>query len=168
MNLRDLMKTIVESDETDWHKINCWGAGSGPSYKHRLEVSTGPGDRWDLDVPSHGEIAVFKPDVSITMAWGFPSNDDYQEEWTQSFPDEKAKSDLVDIFYNNALVFRDRYVVVDGGRAYLPIPNNDLSVPQSYARFVELIDSLRGGLAEFMQYFKMANFTISQEPWPEI
>jgi hypothetical protein len=168
MNLSELMKKIVESEETDWHKINCWGAGSGPSYKHRIDVSTGSGDRWDLEVQSHGEVAVFKPDVSITMAWGFPSNDDYQEEWTHSFTDEKAKSDLVDVFYNNALVFRSRYVCVDGARSFLPLPNHDLSVPRSYVRFIELINSLRGGNSEFMQYFKMSNFTITQDPWPEI
>ncbi len=36
MNLRELLDTIIRSDEEDWHAIVCWGASSGPSYHDKL------------------------------------------------------------------------------------------------------------------------------------
>ncbi len=169
MKLRDLMKIIVDSDPSHWHKIGCWGAGSGPSFKDRIEFSTGPGDHWNLETPSHSEVAVYKPDVSITMAWGFEANDDYVAEWTKKFSDEKARSFLVDVFYNNALVFREYLVSVDGARAYLPMPDgvDTLTVPVAYNSFVQLIESLSTRSSEYSGYFDRAGFTAVDTPWPE-
>ena len=47
-------------------------------------------------------------------------NDNFLEPWANGFPDPRARGNIADVFYNSALVLREHYVVVDGGRAYLP------------------------------------------------
>ena len=60
----------------------------------------------------------------------------------------------MDVFYNNAMVFRDVYVTVDGGRAKLPLPKRvfdkakdkviALEVPRAHHDFMRLVDSFQG------------------------
>jgi hypothetical protein len=121
-------------------------------------------------------VAVYMPDVSITMAWGLDCNPDFKEEWANSFPDPKASSHFVDLFYNNALVFREVYVNVDGARGDLPLPSivrgDDkkivaLEVPRDKYRFFSLLDSISRGGREFERYFSQAGFTMVEREWPD-
>ena len=83
------------------------------------------------------------------------------------------------MFYNNALVFRDLYVTVDGGRVSLPLPKRKLDesssegkivaleVPEGYHDFIRLVESLEGSADRFEEYFVRAGMTIVEKLWPE-
>jgi hypothetical protein len=129
-----------------------------------------------MRVESHGEVAVYIPDASITMAWGLDIKPDFKENWTNRFPDPKASSHWADLFFNNALVFRCGYVVIDGARGFLPIPHPRMDaagaiaaweVPEAKCRFVRLLDSIRGSVSEFDYHFKQAGLSIIDEAWPK-
>jgi hypothetical protein len=169
MKLNELLDTVMSSDADDWHKIVCWGSTSGPSYKDQFTF-------WEkrdkaenfLDVESHSEVAIFIPDISISLAFGLKRSDKFQEKWANSFPDPDASSSYVDIFYNNALVFRTFYVVVDGGRAYLPVPHRTtLDVPRRYYGFIQLINSIQGE-RDYERYVKDAGMKVVEQDWPKL
>lgn len=66
---------------------------------------------------AHGNVAIYMPDISITMAFGLTAVEDFKEDWAKRFPNSSASSSIVDLFYNGSLVYRDIFVNVDGGRA---------------------------------------------------
>jgi len=173
------MELVVTSSPSDWHTITCWGANSGPSFHDRFDFY----DTWNtkfhgvLVADEHSNVAVYKPDVSITLAFGLRQLEDFKEEWANKFPDPHASSSYIDIFYNNALVFRDVSVTVDGGRSRLPLPRRKfddakkkviaLEVPRRRHDFIRLVESLDAGrVDEFDRYFQDAGFAIVNEPWP--
>jgi hypothetical protein len=172
------MDKIIASTRDDWHKITCWGANTGPSYHSGFTFY----EKWNnergvLEESSHSNVAVFIPDISITLAFGMDALDEFKEEWANKFPDSHASSSYVDVFYNNAFVFRDVYVSVDGGRAKLPLPTRTfdkekkevvaLEVPERRRDFIRLVESLEGSVDEFDQYFEEAGFSIVKKPWPQ-
>lgn len=171
MTLHDVIDTVIDSSTDDWHKIVCWGANSGPSYHSRFTFyDTWEGQQGILSEDSHSNVAIYIPDVSITLGFGLKSLDNFQEPWANNFPDPHASSSYVDIFYNKTLVFRDLYVVVDGGRSYLPLPKrrDALEVPRRRHDFIRLVDSLSGAVSDFDDYFERAKFQIVDDPWPEL
>lgn len=122
MKLQDLRGLVRRSSRADWHKITCWGAGSGPSYRDRLTSGTINGDV--IEYESHGNVAIFMPDIDISIAWGLdrdPDDRDLSFEWDGVFPDPKTTVQFADIFYRSSLVDREYLAAVDGGRALLPI-----------------------------------------------
>lgn len=171
MKLKDLLHKIVNSTGGDWHGISCGGAISGPSYKSQLQFYENYiGQNKMLHESSHAEIAVYKSDISICMAFGFQHQEKFDEKWASKFSDANVTSFFADVFYNNALVFRHRYVTVDGGRAYLPIPRNwdVLEVPSKEYQFIKLLHSIvYGNDREYDNYFRRANFKVTQEEWPQ-
>ena len=177
MRLNEVMDKVIGSQRRDWHKITCWGAGSGPSYRNNFtfyETSEGP--EGVLHESSHSNVAVYIPDVSITLAFGLDADEEFKGEWVNKFTDSDASSSYVDVFYNNALVFRDLYVTVDGGRAILPLPTQKfddakkkviaLEVPQRRHDFIRLVQSLEGSVSDFDNYFEEADFKRINAPWP--
>lgn len=172
MTLEELLETIAESSTDEWWHEACWGAHSGPSYRDHLEEES----EHLITVKSHSDIAVYKPDISITIAWGLDCMETFKAEWVKKWYDSSASSSFVDVFYNNALVYRERYVTVDGARANLPIPRQKLdatkekvmalTVPRGRRNFIRLLDSF-GRISSFDEYFGDAGFTIvDDEPWP--
>lgn len=122
MRLDDLRVTVRESARTDWHKITCWGSGSGPSYRDRLTSGRINGDY--VEYESHGNVAVYIPDIDISIAWGLDRDRDDRDlhfEWDGTFADSKTTVTFADIFYRGSLVDREYHANVDGGRALLPI-----------------------------------------------
>jgi len=174
MNLRELLDIVINSSSQDWHAIGCWGYSSGPSYHDHLsfhEIYKGQPNV--LHVESHSNVAVYIPDVSITMAYGLDIGDGrYEQPWVKNFPDENANVHFVDVFFNKALVYRDAYVTVDGGRILLPVPrrtkNGNLEVAERACRFVKLLDSMSHNGSEFDFSIKRAGFTVVDEEWPEL
>ena len=69
--------------------------------------------------------AAYKPDLAIGLAWGLVVTDPFQEPWANSFADSHASTHWLDVLYNDALVDRQLYVAVDGGRMYLPLPDRE-------------------------------------------
>jgi hypothetical protein len=170
MTLKELLDAIISSSKTDWNTIVCWGAQSGPSYHNQFEFfEVYNGQKNVLHSNSHGMVASYKPDVSVTIAWGLVASKDFNEPWATNFPDSHASSHHVDVFFNNALVYRDLYVSVDGGRAKLPLPRrrDDLVVPRGYYTFIKLLDGMEGYISDYERYFKRAGLRIIDAEWPE-
>ncbi|MBE7661232.1 hypothetical protein [Tenacibaculum finnmarkense] len=173
MTLNEILKIIAESNSDDWNEIGCWGYGSGPSYKDLFtfnEVYDGSPNILTAD--SHSTVSVYKKDLSITMAYGLKSNEDFKAEWANQFPDPNAHSDIIDIFYNNALVFRETYLVVDGGRCKLPIPSytedGELYVAKGYYEFVKFLEILSSGASSsknFDSYFGQTGIKVIDKEW---
>jgi hypothetical protein len=164
MTLAELLKTIASSSKEEWHYIGCWGSGAGPSYRSSFSFyEVYNGHPAVLHADAHGSVAIYKPNVSITIAFGLTANDHFREGWANQFPDTRASSHYVDVFFNNALVYRDLYVNVDGGRAKLPLPDSrdKLFVSKSYNSFIRLIDNLEGYISEYDQYRERAGFQVT-------
>jgi len=170
MRLEKLILTVVASSKEEWHSINCWAQGSGPSYRsYYAPDHTSDGRLRSLDTVSHRTVAVFKPDVSITMAFGMPINLDLVQDWANIFPNPKASSHRVDLFYNNALVYRDLYASVDGGKGKLPFPKGrHLKVPKGYYYFIKVLDNISGYQSRFESYFSRSDLKLTEDPWPDI
>lgn len=173
MTLDEILKIITNSDPNDWSEIGCWGYGSGPSYKdHFTFYEVYNGEPNVLKADSHSTVNVYKKDLSITMANGLVSNDDFREDWANQFPDPKAYTQIVDVFFNNALVFRETYLIVDGGRCKLPIPSygleQQLVVAKGYydfIKFLELLSSRSTSTKNFDYYFGQTGIQIINEEW---
>lgn len=176
MTLEEYEAKILASTEKDWTRINCWGAGAGPSFKNAFSVwTTGSGDFYKSEVDSHNEVLSLKSDLLISVACGITHNDDFIEDWANSFPDAKASSAFVDFFYMNQLVFRDIYVTVDGGRCRLPLPeinysfSNDfnpdkkrLTVPQGKYQFFGILNYAE---YDYDEYLRRAGIEIVDTKW---
>lgn len=172
MKFSDYVSEVLQSEKEDWNVIPCWGSGTGPSYRDKFEISTriGPARSWELEVLSHSHTAALKDNLAITIAWGLSANEDFQEPWANGFADPHATSSHVDFFYHGALVYRELYVTVDGGRVSLPLPeqrSGQLVVAENYAKVVALLNSLEGPYAdEFERYMTEAGIVRANEVWP--
>ena len=106
------------------------------------------------------------------MAYGISSNDDFKAKWANQFPDSSAYSKIIDIFYRGSLVFRETYLVVDGGRCELPIPSygkeGELVVVREYYDFIKLIEKISTGSSNddnFNYYFNRTGIKIIEDKW---
>ena len=165
MTLDELREIVVNSEVDDWNVMYCWGAHSGPSYRGRPshEVQEMGDDSMRFDV--HGMTAAYRPDVSITLAWGITSLEDFETDWARSVSmNHTVTSNFADLFYNGALVNRELYVVVDEGRAFLPLPKKvgGTEVNRWDYNFVRLLDTLEvAKISEYDGYFRRAGLTVA-------
>jgi len=169
LSLRRLLDTIINSGLDDWRTIVTWGAYSGPSYRNRFQFYNIYNEQGNvLKHDEHSSVSVYKPNISITIAAGLTINERFEEPWATGFPDRNASSHFIDVFFNNALVFRDMFISVDGGRACLPLPKSktELFVPKNKVRFVRLIDYIDEGVSDFDSYFSRAGLIETDEEWP--
>lgn len=173
MTLEEYKNLITTAVLDDWTKIGCWGAGSGPSYRDAISVWTkGSGEFHNIEIESHAEIFSLKTNLLVSVACGLTHNDDFIEEWANSFPDKKASSSFVDFFYSNQLVYRDIYVSVDGGRCSIPLPEmrfdqsihevESLTVQREKYEFYRL---LNGTGYDYDSYMQRTGIVIVDEPW---
>lgn len=153
MTLTDLIDAFVSSSKNDWQQISTWGYGSGPSYKDQFQFSEiDNGNDNVLHHKEHSNVASFKPNLSITIAWGLmmgDENDVVNRTWARNNANpDPGKGHYLDFFYNNALVLRTSYCSVDGGRCKIPFPTYDLnqnvSVPQKYYDVIKKFNELIG------------------------
>jgi hypothetical protein len=162
MRLDEVLTAVRGSATSHWNKMSCWGAGCGPSYRYQFAVSESHNQPNSVFIDSHPYAAAYRPNLSITMAWGLDSNKNFREEWANQFPDPQASSEFVDIVFNGALVFRLMYVTVDGGRAFLPLPEpNGATVSEEEYDLVRVIHELTNGVP-FDDYFSRAKFQIGR------
>lgn len=163
MTYDEIINIVAKSKLDDWNIVSCWGFGSGPSYKSKfLFYDTWETENKVLYEESHGMYGCYKPNVSISLAFGIQLNGDFREEWANKFPDPSASSHCIDIFFNNSLVDRFAYVVVDGGRAKLPITSavDNLLVDRTYANIIRLADLFESQPGNFEEYLKRAGIKI--------
>jgi hypothetical protein len=159
----EITQMITSSSPRDWEVIG------PPVYLDRLgEVRSG--DQHWLEVDSQYYLAVFKPDVSLRLAWGLTLERELSfEGWL--FPDPSIRRYAVDAFWQGALVARWTVLNVDGGRCYLPDPDpayvkvdNSLmghmivgwTAKASSVALARLLDSLIRSASEFDSYFQRA------------
>jgi hypothetical protein len=172
MNLTEFQEIILKTNIEDWTKISCWGGGAGPSYHDSLSVWTkGSGEFHNIEIESHSELFSLKSNLNISVACGITHNDDFIEDWANSFADKKASSSFVDFFYCNQLVYRDIYVSVDGGRARIPLPDmkfdtksnkvKSYTVPRDKFVFFKILNSLD----RYQEYFERTKIQTVNEPW---
>lgn len=131
VDLHTIRRAIIDSRPERWNHIICWGAGSGPVYHYGFS-SEERDDRVETEVRSHSNTAVLMDDVDISVAWGYdPDESLWDQGHRQKFDfshflpllaDDSIRRMYVDLFYRGALVDRKLYIVVDGGRYYVPIP----------------------------------------------
>ncbi|MFI8405182.1 hypothetical protein ACIGG5_33745 [Streptomyces sp. NPDC085463] len=124
MRLEDIRKIIEESPNADWSHITCWGAGSGPTFHDRWEITQTGGDqyKWSLDIDSHSNTLVYREDVALTISWGIVAAKDVTPGWNTFIDDSPVDYQLGDVFWNGVLVDRYSLTSVDGGRVMLPVP----------------------------------------------
>jgi hypothetical protein len=70
--LWELRDSVRKSGPEDWNKIE-----DGPTYRSRFASSRGPGNEWRREEDSHRTIAVYIPDVDLTIAYGM----DFDFDW---------------------------------------------------------------------------------------
>jgi len=171
MNLEGLLALINESNPEDWYTIS-----QGPTFRDQLNEITsnmetgGKKDEHWIELNSHHTTAVYRPDIAITISFGMSWQKDFDEPWAKKCPDPHASGYYVDVYYYGALVYRDVYVTVDGGRAKLPIPKSrtELIVPQGYHQFIRLINSIQGPPSQYDEYFGRVGLQIGDGKWPKI
>ena len=124
MTFDDARERILEGTTALWHVVHCGPGGSGPSFRDRLTFGeTDDEAPHVLHADFHHSVAVYKPDLCLSLGWGLTQEPDWQEPWLKKFSDPHAKSAFVDVFFCGTLVWRDVYVVVDGGRGS-SLPDN--------------------------------------------
>jgi hypothetical protein len=156
--IRDLVR---QSEATNWHKIE-----DGPTYRSRFESSTGP-EQWRLEEDSHGTVAVYMPDVDLTIAYGmelYPAVRDREFDWSINFHDISVQLCFTDIFWSGSLVDRVIYALVDGARGVLPFGQGPEGLRvTTYERDVaRLLHNIGGtGFGSFDSFFTRVPFELS-------
>ena len=150
MDLRKLVDKIISSAQEDWHLI-----ADAPTYHDR-----------------HHSVGVYIPDVSITVASRLKWNDDFKEDWCKNYPDPHASGCYLDVFFNNALVFRAAYVWVDGVNLPLPQQNaGKLEVTKRACDLMKVFDrqgrSPRPDYNPYESDVSRAGFEVVEHEWPK-
>jgi hypothetical protein len=169
MRINQLLKRIVETQPSDWRRLGPWGSGVGSIPECRIVCNECGADAVLLPARSHDEHAVLKNDIAVALAWGMEDKAEFQENWATAFPDARASSAFVDVFYYGSRVYRDSYVIVDCGRAFLPMPYSpaDLRIAPAYSALIGLIAALTPGLCEYARYFQRGGMICADDlPWP--
>ncbi len=154
MNIWDYIRVISESSKSEWLHTVCWGYGSCGCFHDDLSNETIE-DQMSTIIDKHSNYATFANDVSISLAWGLGrENKELVESWTKVFPPKSSRMYFLDFFYNNALIYRENVVSVDGGRCILPLPKQvfdkkdetkiiEFRVNSKINRILKLINSLQ-------------------------
>jgi hypothetical protein len=132
VTLDQMLALCAKAKAADWKVIPCGGAGAGPSF---LESWVAGPDGEPVLAGAHTMRAAYRPDISLSLAWGLVAHEEFVESWTEVF-DHSASSHFVDFFWNGSLVERGLYVAVDAGRCKLPIPQRDLDALHPAARWI--------------------------------
>lgn len=174
MTFEKLLETFINSDKEEWNTMGSWGHGSGPSYRDQFSFSEMyQGESYVLEHREHSNMASYMPNLSITIAWGIESGDKsdvVDRDWAKNNPNPNpGTSSYLDFFYNNALVFRVAYCLVDGGRCPIPFPDYDehgnVSVPREHHDLIKKFSEISNRSFIFDGYFARTGITISEEEW---
>lgn len=114
MTLDQILQTVEGSSPTDWHSMET-------QTIHSWVVSQGD-DGSSIEPKTHSKLLVFRPDIDISVVMDATIVEPFVEPWTQMFQDKHASSVSVQLRYHGAIVFQWVFVVVDGGRYLLPLP----------------------------------------------
>ncbi|HHF2952144.1 TPA: hypothetical protein ACPJ0E_001745 [Vibrio diabolicus] len=118
-------------------------------------------DDWQYD--ANTGIYVFKHDVRLNIK---PEGEyvNFNEQWAIEFPDPNASRAIHSICFGNSKVKEYFLVSVDGGKAYLPLPNSatNLSVTHEQYSLAYLVHYAGSNcLYSFEDYFKRAGLVVA-------
>jgi len=143
MKLDDLLLTVESSSHDEWHKMDHFTLHGWESGERAVSGQQHP----YLEPKWHHKLAILKSDIDVSIAFGADVVEDFGETWTANFPNPKASSILVVLRYKGAVVYEWTFVVVDGGRYLLPLPelnNGQYEVTTASLPFARLMFGLYG------------------------
>ena len=128
MTLDQILSTVHESQVNDWHRTSHQTPYAGEDRFHR-------------------SLAIYKPDVDVTIAYGAAVMNEFQEPWTDLYSDANATSVALVLQYRGQAIYEWTFVVVDGGRYLVPMPkfqNGKYTVSQSEMQLARLFFGVYG------------------------
>jgi hypothetical protein len=169
MTLNEVKTILTTTESTDWAK-SFEGAIARSFYSDEVSVSSG-GDSSRPDIQTHTDIAAYRNDSSLTIAWGLKHLDHFQMPYLYCIPGSKASGHFADTFYDKALILRIPYIdvrFINNGRVYLPMTtsteNTKPQISRGYERFVRLLNDLVG-LRHYDSALGRACFVLLDKPW---
>ena len=161
-SLAQIRTMVRASAPADWEDLE-----PGPWYLDGFATVNG-----QVETSYHPRLAVYRPDVSLRLAWGmrksWGDSDDDGLRFDWHFPDPRMVLELVDVLWAGALVDRLVVVAVDGHRCLLPCPAEPIVVDSGQHRpdivgetasaydvaVARLVNSIGDGISEFDRYFR--------------
>ena len=144
MTLNDFIERLIHAGPPSWHRTIDGGSAA--------------------DLFSHYKTAVYRNDVSVTMAWGFDLQTEFKEGWANGLPGSTARHEYADIFFNGGLILRVPYVAVSGGILPLPIGKEPMTVPRRYYSLVRLVAGMDGD-EDYEHFVKQSGMKVVDERW---
>jgi hypothetical protein len=150
MTLDDILDAVEQSEPEQWQRVHIpipydWDDNGAPNA-HRI-------------------LAVYKPDVDISIALGATIEENLSEDWHHKFPDKHARSLAVVVRYRGSPVYDETFASVDGGRYVMPLPkrieNGSYVLEQAELPFARLIYRLAGSQGDSLdECLRRAEITI--------
>ncbi|MEN2511145.1 hypothetical protein [Gordonia polyisoprenivorans] len=161
MPLNELRTQVAASTASDWQRI----LKIGPTYRDRFGAWSTPADgTLGIDHDRHGEAAMCRPDIDLTIAYGtaeIQHDRGLKFEWSKNFPDSNIREiSLVDFCWRGSLVDRLNYAYVDGGRGIVPLGGGPqgLQITQYELAVARLLSGV--GDYEFDRYHSSVPFEL--------
>ncbi|WP_125079865.1 hypothetical protein [Mycobacterium sp. P7213] len=162
MNFDELRALVANSGPADWQRVR----SAGPTYRDRFGSWSSPANNTSgIDHDSHAELAVYRPDIDVTIAYGMPESRydrDLTFRWSEAFADSQIREiSLADIFWRGSVVDRINYVYVDGGRGIVPLGggHQGLEITQYELAVVRLISGI-SDYRQFDRYYSAVPFEL--------
>lgn len=151
MRLDELQTLIASSRPAEWRRIKL----SGPTYRDRFGAWSSPADGTSgIDHDSHVEVAVYRADIDLTVAYGMPESQHEHKlkfEWSENFPDSEIREiSIADFFWRGSLVDRVNYVYIDGGRGIVPLGSGHQGL--RITQYGLAVARLLSGIAEYDEF----------------
>jgi hypothetical protein len=164
----NVLDVVTMSSSNDWEKKEYWDGQTESSIPYSFDtvIDTRPTAEDNV----YQELAVYRLNNSITLAWGLKV-EDLNEPWARTYPDQDdASIHLIDILYGGNLILRTRYAAVDCARAYLPLPKpNQTTVSTQDFLLIKLLNYIEDpetARCYFDSHFQTSGFSVVDTQWP--
>lgn len=141
MDSEELKSVVVSSQAKDWNRVI---TTISKTYSYKID-------------PNLRIVQMY--DESGTQ------NDDFREEWANKFLNPKAHGLFFDIYYASSLIDRVILVMVDGGRADLPLPHrvDKKWVTKEFTYAIARINDHMNSLEKYMNWAGITVGEVSDE-----
>jgi hypothetical protein len=112
------MRSIIRASTVDHWEVTL----IGPTYLNAFGTVSDQSGTW-LEHKEHVHRAVYRPDVSLGLAWGMDVYSDdlpIHAPWSDRFSDPTIHLQYIDVLWNGMLIDRREIAKVDGHRGTLP------------------------------------------------
>jgi len=112
MRFEKIIHAIENSNHTDWHHVTYFNEHpTVDCWYYKKELNPYPQNRTKLSAFLHTDLAIYKPDVNISLKWGmkYDGPDVWAPELFTNSPEFLAKH-FLDIFYLGNLIERKYYI----------------------------------------------------------